>query len=124
MVSDCSMCACEACANVAKLKLKAVVHHGDAVFSKVGQFEKISGVDVILAHRLLKNSVEGDEYILMTAAFDELINDFGTLKPHPRKEKCEGIGPVDVVVYYPESSKADTIRTKRTVTKVAHVYET
>ena len=122
LVSDCSMCTCEACANVAKLKLKAVVHHGDAVFSKVGQFEKISGVDVILAHRLLKNSVEGDEYILMTAAFDELINDFGTLKPHPRKEKCEGIGPVDVVVYYPESSKADTIRTKRTVTQKLRMF--
>ena len=115
LLSDCSLCLCEACATVDKLKLKAVVHHGEAVFSKVGQFQKVAGVDVIRAHRLLKNSIEEDEYILMTSAFDELTGGFGTLVPHPRQERCEGIGPVDIVVYYPESSITDSLPTKRSI---------
>jgi hypothetical protein len=115
LLSDCSLCVCEACANVNKLKLKAVVHHGEAVFSKVGQFQKVAGVDVIQAHRLLKNSIEEDEYILVTSAFNELIGGFENLESHPRQERCEGIGPVDVVVYYPESSTTDTLPIKRSV---------
>ena len=122
LVSDCSICICEACANVAKLKLKAVAHHGDAVFSNVGQFQKLSGVDVILVHRLLKNSVKQDEYILMTSAFDQMFDGFGTLKPHPRQEKCEGIGPVDVVVYFPESSNTDTIPIKRNISSKLRMF--
>jgi hypothetical protein len=115
LLSDCSLCICEACATVDKLKLKAVVHHGEAVFSKVGQFQKVAGVDVIQAHRLLKNSVEEDEYILVTSVFDELTGGFETMDPHPRQERCEGIGPVDVVVYYPESSAIDNLPIKRSV---------
>ncbi|MHC5077135.1 MAG: DUF2652 domain-containing protein [Planctomycetota bacterium] len=117
LLSDCSLCVCEACTNVDKLKLKAVVHHGEAVFSKVGQFQKVAGVDVILAHRLLKNSIEEDEYILATSAFDELIGGFGTLDPYPRQERCDGIGPVDVVVYYPGSSTIDNPPIKRSAFK-------
>ena len=115
LVSDCSLCICEACATVDQLKLKAVVHHGEAVFSKVGQFQKVSGVDVILSHRLLKNSIEEDEYILTTSAFDELTGGFGTLDPHPGPENCEDIGPVDVVVYYPETSIGDDLPIKRSI---------
>ena len=115
LVSDCSLCICEACATVDKLKLKAVVHHGEAVFSKVGQFQKVSGVDVILSHRLLKNSIEEDEYILTTSAFDELTGGLGTLDPHPGQENCEDIGPVDVVVYYPETSIGDDLPIKRSI---------
>lgn len=60
------ICMCKACANIEKLKLKIIVHSGEAVFSKIGPFSRLSGVDVIVVHRLLKNSVEADEYILMT----------------------------------------------------------
>ena len=51
----------------------------------------------------------------MTSAFNELIGGFGTLEPHPRQEECDGIGPVDIVVYYPESSTTDNLPTKRSV---------
>ena len=115
LVSDCGLCVCEACATVDKLKLKAVVHHGEAVFSRVGQFQKVAGADVIQAHRLLKNSIDADEYILATSAFNELAGGFETLTPYPRKEMCEGIGPVDVVVYYPEYGPIDNLQIKRSV---------
>jgi len=115
LISDCGLCVCDACATVDKLRLKAVVHHGEAVFSKVGQFQKVAGADVIQAHRLLKNSIEADEYILVTSAFNELADGFETLTPHPRQERCEGIGPVDVVVYYPGYSPTDNLQIKRSV---------
>jgi class 3 adenylate cyclase len=64
--SEFMLCSCPSCQNIDKLKLKIVVHSGEALFHQVGRFSNLSGVDVILAHRLLKNSVPGDEYVLMT----------------------------------------------------------
>lgn len=64
--SEFALCSCPSCQNVDQLKLKLVVHSGEAVFYRVGSFSELSGPDVILAHRLLKNSVPSDEYVLMT----------------------------------------------------------
>jgi class 3 adenylate cyclase len=59
-------CTCDACANINRLRLKVVVHTGSALFSHIGDFLELGGMDVIIAHRLLKNSVTLQEYILMT----------------------------------------------------------
>ena len=61
-----SMCRCQACSNISELKLKIVAHSGEGLLSEVGGFPVLSGVDTIIVHRLLKNSVELDEYVLMT----------------------------------------------------------
>jgi hypothetical protein len=37
------------------------------------------------------------------------------MDPHPRQERCEGIGPVDVVVYYPENDTIDNLPIKRSI---------
>ena len=67
------LCVCGACSNMDRLRLKTVVHAGTALFHKVGNFTELASVDVIMVHRLLKNSIDADEYILATApAFDEL----------------------------------------------------
>src|SRR6266508_196337 len=52
-----SICRCTACTNIERLKLKIIAHSGKAVFYELGGFVELSGVDVIVAHRLLKNSV-------------------------------------------------------------------
>ena len=65
-LSQSNICECNACKSVERLKLKIIVHSGEAVFTKIGRLYGLSGVDVIIAHRLLKNSVESDQYILMT----------------------------------------------------------
>jgi len=71
--SESTACPCSVCRNLDGLKLKIVVHSGEALFHSIGRFADMSGVDVILAHRLLKNSVASDEYILMTEpAYREL----------------------------------------------------
>ena len=61
-------CECAICKNSDQLALKIVVHTGTAVFHQIGGFNKVSGPDVILAHRLLKNSVPEQEYLLLSKA--------------------------------------------------------
>lgn len=69
LLRECGYCFCDACNNVGKLKLKAILHSGKAVFTKVHNIPKISGEDVITAHRLLKNSIASDEYVFVTNNF-------------------------------------------------------
>lgn len=69
-----SICQCEACANIDKLRVKVIVHSGKALLYQIGPFTELSGADVIIVHRLLKNSVAADEYILLTEA---AYQDFG-----------------------------------------------
>jgi len=105
LISDCSLCVCEACRNVGKLQLKAILHHGKAVFSRIQDFKKISGEDVILAHGLLKNSVPAREYILETEAFSRLGGGFADLTPEQRTEICGEFGSIPVRVFYPAGTK-------------------
>ena len=50
-------CTCPACAKVADLDLKFVVHHGEFVRRAAARGEELTGHDVIVVHRLLKNGV-------------------------------------------------------------------
>lgn len=69
LLRECTYCVCDACSKVEELKLKAILHAGEAAFTKVHAIQKISGEDVITAHRLLKNSIPSKEYILITDSF-------------------------------------------------------
>jgi hypothetical protein len=62
-------CRCGACSRVESLDLKIVAHHGRFLRQQVGGRGQVAGVDVILAHRLLKNGVtDRRAYLLLTAA--------------------------------------------------------
>jgi hypothetical protein len=97
-------CRCDACSNIPMLKLKSVLHVGPAVIKKVRQFEEVAGEDVIVVHRLLKNTVPFNEYVLMTQAFYDLSGGFPGRTAEARVEECEGFGPVAVKVYYKEDA--------------------
>jgi hypothetical protein len=101
LISDCSLCVCQACQNVGKLHLKAVLHHGEAIFTTVSGFRKVAGEDVILAHRLQKNSVPEKEYVLETEAFNQIAGDPDGVRQEVRTEQYEDVGPVRVRVSYP-----------------------
>lgn len=60
------ICNCGACINTQYLKLKFVVHAGDFNFLKVKNHKKPFGDAVIEAHRLLKNSINHNEYLLIS----------------------------------------------------------
>jgi hypothetical protein len=62
-------CSCGACRGVASLDLKIVAHHGRFLRQLVGGRAQVAGVDVILAHRLLKNGATQERaYLLLTEA--------------------------------------------------------
>jgi class 3 adenylate cyclase len=94
-------CDCDACQHILDLRLKAVLHFGEAVFKKIRSFEELAGGDVILTHQLLKNSVPSNEYILMTGSFHRLVGDFDDLPSENRLEDSDYMGEVTVHVTYP-----------------------
>lgn len=80
-----NICTCGACQSAHKLTLKFIVHLGEVHEMKVKQFNNIMGPDVILAHRLLKNSVNLEEYILFTKMY------LNTQSTDEINEYCESI---------------------------------
>lgn len=95
-----TFCTCEACDNIDKLRLKAVVHHGEVAFKKIRQFEELAGENVILVHRLIKNTIPSKEYIVLTDSFHKLSGGLTDQEPEWRTEEAEGIGKTKVAVYY------------------------
>jgi hypothetical protein len=57
-IEQASQCECDACIRIGGLDLKFVVHHGLIVRQRVAGRDELLGRDVILVHRLLKNSIE------------------------------------------------------------------
>ena len=94
-------CVCEACQNIQQLKLKAFLHTGEIAIKQIRQFTEVAGQDVILIHRLLKNSIPAREYILFTAPFHALAGDYAGHTPERRAETVTDFDPLDVLVYYP-----------------------
>ena len=82
-------CPCGACANIGILKLKFVVHHGTFSRQRLGNVEQLHGADVIVAHRLLKNSVPSKEYLLVTDAVLALLPDEMRAQFTPHEEEFD-----------------------------------
>jgi hypothetical protein len=105
-ISMSNACTCGACANVERLRLKLVVHAGECVVHTVVGFEELAGVDVIVVHRLLKNSVPSDEYALFTDAAWDMLG--GPSLPVERSvEKYEDVGDFPVRVWIPGRTAVD-----------------
>ena len=56
-ISQATSCDCNACSRMQDLDLKFVCHHGEFIKQKMSGRDELAGRDVILVHRLLKNSV-------------------------------------------------------------------
>ena len=89
-------CSCGACRSVERLDLKVIAHHGRFLRHTVGGRSQIAGVDVVLAHRLLKNGVTAPRaYLLLTDALLEWLGlEPGDLGLAPRIESYEHLGDV------------------------------
>ena len=87
------------CKNFDQLKLKIVVHSGEALFHQIGGFPDISSVDVILVHRLLKNSIKSDEYVLMTEAAYRDISFPHDIEVSQNEEHYPGFGSIPTFTY-------------------------
>ena len=98
LLRECGYCICDACNKVNELKLKAIIHSGEAAFTKVHDIQKISGEDVITAHRLLKNSIPSDEYIIVTDSFFNRCQSFDKTDFEKHLEHYDDLAPVNVLV--------------------------
>lgn len=67
------ICNCGACAGVSNLSLKVIVHQGEIGFTNVRNVTKPFGKELVLSHRLLKNSAESKEYLLLSYAFQDQL---------------------------------------------------
>jgi hypothetical protein len=59
-------CQCNACMSAVGLSLKVITHYGEFSTYNVKNFKKLIGKDVIVAHQLLKNDIQSNEYWLAT----------------------------------------------------------
>jgi uncharacterized protein YndB with AHSA1/START domain len=57
-IDQATSCKCKACHGMQQLDLKFVVHSGEFIRQRMGGREELAGRDVILVHRLLKNTVK------------------------------------------------------------------
>jgi Protein of unknown function (DUF2652)/Polyketide cyclase / dehydrase and lipid transport len=67
-IRQASTCNCDACERIPGLELKVVVHHGTVVVHEVAGISELVGSDVIVVHRLLKNSIDSSAYAFVTDA--------------------------------------------------------
>ncbi len=94
-------CPCQACANVDKLDLKIMAHHGEFDEMQIGPVKDISGADVILVHRMAKTDVSETtgvrSYALFSDAAVEAMGIEAALVPF--SQSFEHFGEVSMQVY-------------------------
>jgi hypothetical protein len=89
-----STCRCGACDRTQELSLKFVVHAGEFDVQNIGGRKELIGRDIVVATRLLKNSVPVREYIIATPQVSA-VADEATGTPVTASEELEGIGSVE-----------------------------
>ena len=68
------ICPCNACSTAPNLQLKIIAHCGELQFITVQNNRKPFGSQVIEAHRLMKNAVDSNNYVLFSAALTNHIH--------------------------------------------------
>jgi hypothetical protein len=90
-----SSCTCEACRRTPSLDLKFCVHQGSFIEHEVAGSQELLGADVILVHRLLKNTVAERHglrgYALLSDASMRALGIEG-LRPH--SEHVDDVGEI------------------------------
>lgn len=101
-----NICPCEACRHTEVLRLKILLHVGTVLMHRIGRFTELAGTDVILIHRLLKNSLESKQYLLMTEDARNLAGLEATPSDYQGVEEYEALGRVNIYAYFPPLSFA------------------
>ncbi len=94
-------CPCAACASIESLDLKFVSHYGNYMVQHADGVEDVAGPDVILVHRLLKNTITEHTgcraYVFFTDACLERLPAALSLREH--SESYESLGETKGGVY-------------------------
>lgn len=120
-------CDCNACVNMKELDLKVFIHHGEYILHEVAGSIELAGSDVILVHRLMKNTVTEatglSAYGLLTqAAIDAIGVQGATDGMVEHAEHYEDFGKVTVYIEDLRAAWADEAdRSRVRVTRDAAV---
>ncbi len=122
-------CTCRACARIGGLSLKFVGHYGDYARSQIGQREEVTGSDVVLVHRLLKNSVrertDVETYAFFSDAAVEALAMQDLLTPGlVHAEEVEHFGRVAGRVHDLQAGEAERTRAERLTVAAADAWMT
>jgi hypothetical protein len=91
-----STCRCGACDRSGDLALKFVVHGGGFDTQQIAGRQELIGSDIVVAHRLLKNSIPVHEYALLTAPLADVAKASG-LAATAGHDEYEDVGGLDYV---------------------------
>lgn len=94
-IQQASTCECNACALIPNLNLKVVAHYGSVVMQKVAGRSELVGSDVIVVHRLLKNTISEPAYAFISdTCIDTTGLDPAALNMRRHIETYEHVGEV------------------------------
>ncbi len=98
-IEETNVCQCGACRTASNLSLKFITHLGETNEVNVKDFKKLIGSDLILAHRLLKNSIESKEYLLLSNKYCKIHSSENSnldewIKIKQNTEEVESFGKV------------------------------
>jgi hypothetical protein len=94
-----NMCACRACRSIDSLDLKMFVHCGRAARFEFRGSTDHFGVDMIVLHRLMKNSVNSDRFIMLTDAAQTNVAFPVELPSYLIDEDLRGYGRIGATVF-------------------------
>jgi hypothetical protein len=97
-VMEATICDCEACTRAGRLDLKFVLHAGKYVLQEIAGSRELSGPEVVMTHRLLKNgaaaALGSGAYLLVTDAAARSL-DLPTATAMTMTETYEHYAPID-----------------------------
>ena len=105
-----NICVCDACSVVRDLKLKGFLHAGEASHKRIAgvKKEQLGGEDIILIHKLMKNDIPSNQYLVVTDAFGALTDARPPWRSESLHETLDGFGdmPIDICYFGEEQAAA------------------
>jgi hypothetical protein len=90
-----TLCPCDGCQQAGNLRIKFVGHAGEVAMQRVKRLTELAGVDVIVVHRMLKNAVPIDEYLLVTKPAHALLGAPSQQRATPFGLELDDLGATD-----------------------------
>ena len=95
-VSRARQCSCDACTKAPELTLKLIAHYGRYSRQRIGDTGQAHGIDVIVPHRLAKNSIPSHEYILATRDLLDRLPEAQRASFVAHTEDADGFGRISL----------------------------
>lgn len=96
---EANICPCSACTHIGDLDLKIFVHRGRATPFRFRGSVDFFGMDVIVLHRLMKNSVGSHRYVMVTGDAESACSLPLPLTARTLRETVDHVGEVVAQVY-------------------------